>query len=144
MAYEIKHLFPVAAPIERVFPAVSTIEGLNVWWSKSAEGEIAQDSKLTLHFGPGYSWEFRVTQYQPNTIIEYLATQTDPTWNNTRVNIQLTEKEKLTYIEFIHSGWSQADEHFRTSSFCWAMYLRILKRNIEFGEEVPYENRLDA
>jgi hypothetical protein len=34
--------------------------------------------------------------------------------------------------------------HYRTSSFCWAMYLRLLKRYVEHGEVVPYEKRLDV
>ena len=31
-----------------------------------------------------------------------------------------------------------------TSTFCWAMYLRLLKRFVEAGEVVPYAERLDA
>jgi hypothetical protein len=30
------------------------------------------------------------------------------------------------------------------SCFCWAMYLRILRRHLEYGEEVEYERRLDV
>ena len=35
-------------------------------------------------------------------------------------------------------------EHFRISSYCWAMYLRVLKRGVEFGEAVPYKDRLNV
>ena len=41
-------------------------------------------------------------------------------------------------------GWPTPHEHCRISSFCWAMYLRILKRHLEFGENVPYVQRLDV
>jgi uncharacterized protein YndB with AHSA1/START domain len=30
------------------------------------------------------------------------------------------------------------------SCYCWAMYLRVLRRYLEHGERVPYEGRLDA
>jgi len=30
------------------------------------------------------------------------------------------------------------------SCYCWAMYLRIMRRYLEHGESVPYERRLDA
>ena len=36
------------------------------------------------------------------------------------------------------------NDHYKISSYCWAMYLRILKRYVESGEEVPYENRLNV
>ena len=42
---------------------------------------------------------------------------------------------------FSHTGWPSANEHFRVSSYCWAMYLRVLRRYLEHGEVVPYEQR---
>jgi hypothetical protein len=36
------------------------------------------------------------------------------------------------------------NEHYRISTFCWAMYLRLMKKAIETGEVVPYAVRLDA
>jgi hypothetical protein len=45
---------------------------------------------------------------------------------------------------FAHRGWPEANDHYRTSSFCWAMYLRLMKRHLETGEQVPYAIRLDA
>ncbi|MCH8956850.1 SRPBCC domain-containing protein, partial [candidate division KSB1 bacterium] len=38
----------------------------------------------------------------------------------------------------------EANEHYRVSCYCWAMYLRLLKRYVEHGETVPYEDRLDV
>jgi hypothetical protein len=45
---------------------------------------------------------------------------------------------------FRHTGWAEPNEHFRISNHCWAMYLRILRRYLEYGEIVPYEQRLDV
>jgi hypothetical protein len=28
--------------------------------------------------------------------------------------------------------------------FCWAIYLRIMRRHLEHGDIVPYENRRDV
>jgi uncharacterized protein YndB with AHSA1/START domain len=39
---------------------------------------------------------------------------------------------------------TKADAHYRVSCYCWAMYLRILKRYLEHGETVPYAKRLDV
>lgn len=47
-------------------------------------------------------------------------------------------------MQFWHRGWLEANVHYRTSSFCWAMYLRLLKRWVEAGEVVPYERRLEV
>jgi hypothetical protein len=47
-------------------------------------------------------------------------------------------------VYFYHLCWPEANEHWRVSNYCWAMYLRILKRYLESGESVAYEKRLDA
>jgi hypothetical protein len=49
-----------------------------------------------------------------------------------------------TAVNFYHTGWPQKNEHYKISSYCWAMYLRILKRHLEYGESVPYEKRLQV
>ena len=47
-------------------------------------------------------------------------------------------------VRFYHTGWPTQNEHWRISCYCWAMYLRLLRRYLEKGETVPYEQRLDA
>jgi hypothetical protein len=49
-----------------------------------------------------------------------------------------------TWVRFHHTGWPDASEHYRTSSHCWALYLRILRRFVEHGETVPYADRLNV
>ena len=49
-----------------------------------------------------------------------------------------------TRVRFYHTGWPTENEHWRVSCYCWPMYLRIMRRNLEHGETVLYENRLDV
>jgi hypothetical protein len=65
-------------------------------------------------------------------------------WMGTRVGVSLKPTGSGTEVSFRHSGWAEVTPHFRTSSCCWAMYLRILRRHIEHGEVVPYEERLEV
>jgi hypothetical protein len=60
------------------------------------------------------------------------------------VGFRLRPEGKGTGVEFYHAGWPSANSHYRISTFCWAMYLRLLKRHIETGEVVEYERRLDV
>jgi hypothetical protein len=47
-------------------------------------------------------------------------------------------------LSLYNTGWKLKNKHYKISSFCWAMYLRILKRHIDTGEMMPYEKSLDA
>ncbi len=60
------------------------------------------------------------------------------------MKFRLDEKEGVTEVRFHHLGWLEDNEHYRISCYGWAMYLRLLKRYVEYGEVVPYEDRLDV
>jgi hypothetical protein len=71
-------------------------------------------------------------------------TRADDDWLGTRVGFRLEPRDGATWVHFYHTGWPTANEHHRISCHCWAMYLRLLRRHLEHGESVPYEDRLDV
>lgn len=141
---DIFHDFPVNASLQRVFEAVSTPAGLDKWWTKRSSGEPREGAEYELWFGPEYDWRAVVSRRVPHTEFELKVTRSDQDWLGTRVGFILNERDGVTQVQFHHSGWPSANDHYRVSCFCWAMYLRLLKRYIEGGEVVPYEERLDA
>jgi len=141
---DIYHDFPINASSRKVFQAVSTPKGLENWWTKTCEGLPAEGGEYRLGFGPEYDWRAVVTQYTPDSAFEFRLTNADSDWQNSRVGFELTEQDGSTTVRFHHVDWPEANEHYRISCFCWAMYLRLLKRYVETGETVPYETRLDV
>lgn len=136
--------FPVNAAPARVFDAVSLPEGLDQWWTEHASGTPAVGNEYVLRFGPDYDWRAEVTQMERPAAFELEIIKADSDWTGTRVGFALRGKEGATNVRFYHRGWPEENEHFRISSFCWAMYLRILRRYLEEGEIIPYERRLDV
>jgi len=136
--------FLVNAPAARVYRAFSTSAGLDTWWTKTARGQPALNAELTLGFGPGYDWRGIVTRYTPDSEFELRMTDAHEDWMNTRVGATLTETDGKTSVHFYHTGWPTDNEHWRISCYCWPMYLRLLRRNVEHGELVAYEQRLDV
>ena len=141
---DIYHHFPIKAPQQKVFAAVSTPKGLDVWWTKRSSGEPGEGAEYKLSFGPGYDWQAVVSRCIPDTEFELELTSAQGDWQGTRVGFHLEEKEGVTEVRFHHSRWPEDNEHYRSSCYCWAMYLRLLKRYVEHGEVVPYEDRLDV
>ena len=142
---DIIHEFTVKAKPERVFRAFATPAGLQTWWSKESSGEVRDGRTVRLYFGPGYDWHAKVTRHVPASEFELEMTDAHPDWLGTRVGCELApEGEDGTRVRFYHRGWPDANEHWRISCFCWAMYLRVMRRNLEYGETVEYEKRLDV
>jgi uncharacterized protein YndB with AHSA1/START domain len=142
---DILHDFPIDAPPDEVFDAVSTAEGLDEWWTLSSCGTAREGEIFELDFGPGYRWRARVSHCRPGESFELEMVEALPDWMGTKVRFELEPAVGGgTQLRFAHVGWREASEHFRISSFCWAMYLRIMRRNIEQGETVAYERRLEV
>ena len=141
---DIVHYFLVNSSIESVYKAISTSSGIAKWWAREAEGHSELGALLDLDFGPGYQWQAQVTQMVPPTEFELVLVKADPDWVDSTVGFQLTAIQKATDVRFFHRGWKEANEHYYISCYCWAMYLRIMKRYVEHGEEVAYEERLNV
>jgi len=146
---DIYHQFPVFGPADKVFDAVATPEGLDAWWSLTSKGEPAPGNIYELFFGEGYDWRARVTECVPNELFELEIYDSMPDWEGSRVRFELgpfgSDPDKAaTEVRFSHTGWPEGNDHYRISSFCWAMYLRLMKKWVEDGTVVEYAKRLDA
>jgi uncharacterized protein YndB with AHSA1/START domain len=141
---DIIHYFQVSSPIESVYQAISTPSGISKWWSLDTKGHSELGGLLELDFGPGYQWQAQVTQMVPPHEFELTLIKADDDWLDTTVSFQLSTTSNGTEVRFSHQGWKTASDHYYISNYCWAMYLRIMKRYVEHGETVDYNQRLHA
>jgi uncharacterized protein YndB with AHSA1/START domain len=136
--------FPINVPPLRAYDGVSQPALLDQWWALRSNGRPAVGSTYELDFGPGYLWRAEVTRAEPGVAFELRMTEADADWIDTRVGFELAPTSTGTLVRFYHRSWPSANAHYRTSCHCWALYLRILRRHLEFGESVPYERRLEV
>jgi len=139
-------MFTINASADKVFRDISTEKGLDNWWTKTSQANPKLGATYTLDFGPGYIWKAVVTKFEENKAFELQMTDAHSDWLKTKVGLILNEEQgkNITEVNFYHTGWPENNEHYRISCYCWAMYLRILKRFIEFGEQISYEKRLSV
>lgn len=141
---DIFHQFPIKASGQEVFEAFSTPSGLDVRWTKQSAGKPVEGAEYKLWFGPPYDWRAVVSRCIPDREFEFMLTHADEDWQGTCVGFVLEEQYGLTQLRFHHTGWPKLNEHYCISNCCWAAYLRLLRRYLEHGEVVPYEDRLEV
>ena len=134
--------FPIAVSPSRVYEAVSAPALLDQWWTLRSTGRAATGATYELDFGPGYFWKAEVIRADPAAAFELRLTSADADWIGTTVGFELEATGDGTMVRFHHRGWSAENAHYRISNHCWAAYLRILRRHLEHGESVPYDERL--
>src|SRR4030095_2963070 len=107
--------FPINAPPDRVFKAVSDPAGLDQWWTRRSSGQPAVGATYDLDFGPEYQWRAVVTKSVPGVAFELQLTQADQDWVGSVVGFELSPRTTAsgTSVRFYHRGWSQPNEHYR-------------------------------
>ena len=82
-----------------------------------------------------------MTQCEIGKVFRLEMASADEDWNPTHFEYVLEKIDKGTWMKFAHNGWKYSNDHFRRSSFCWAMLLNGLKNYVEKGIIVPFEER---
>ena len=141
---DIYHDFYISVTPAQIYRGIASPSGLDTWWTEKSSGKPNVGELYNLGFGPGYDWEAIVTRCTPAKEFELKMTKSDADWDETKIGFSIKELENGCQVEFRHTGWHEINEHYRISSFCWAMYLRILKLNLENGLTVPYAERLNV
>lgn len=104
---EIRKTIILNAPIEKVWKAVSTSEGIAAWWmANTFEPTLGKD--FVLHAEPYGDSPCTVTELDPPHRIGF---DWDKDWHLT---MELTELEEgKTEFTIIHSGWTEEKLKFR-------------------------------
>ncbi|ULC60535.1 SRPBCC domain-containing protein [Flaviramulus sp. BrNp1-15] len=141
MSYNIYHNLLIKASSKEVFDAVSQPEHLDNWWTLKSSGKPELNSEYNLNFTDTYNWFCKVSKVKENESFHLKMTDSDKDWNPTTFGFDLEVKENATYLKFSHKNWPENNEHFKHSSFCWAMLLYDLKNYLEKGIIIPFEER---
>lgn len=136
----IKHLVTINAPIDKVYHAVSTQQGVRDWWTAGAHIEEKVGGTLEFTFGESnYYNKMRMEAMKQSNYIEWLVVESDPEWLNTRIKFEMEEPEPgKTQLRFMHEGWADTTDFYGQCSYHWGHYMSSIKKLCETGEGMPY------
>ena len=136
---KIYHNFKISASAEKVFDAISTINGLKSWWTTETSGNPAPGGEIRFGFGKGMYDLMKVTAFEKNKSIEWEIIQsTFPEcnlWQGTRISFVLSEDEdRNTVVKFQHFNWSDTYEFCGVCNYQWGISMASLKSLCETGK----------
>lgn len=141
MSYNIYHNLTINASPKEVFNAVSLPKHLDNWWTLKSSGKQELHSQYNLNFTDDYDWYCKVSKIIPNESFHLKMTKSDDDWNPTTFGFDLEATKNGTLLKFSHVNWPKNNNHFKHSSFCWALLLNGLKHYLEKGEIIPFTER---
>ncbi len=145
---QIERTIEIAAPIAKVWKAITEAEELQRWFPIDAEGEAGVGGRLSLKWGDRFEWRFRVEiSVKEKHLRLVYKHQGDFTANigdavhspassdkELAVDYFLEAKAGKTVLRLVHSGFGEGedwDQEYDGASRGWTIELRSLKHYLE-------------
>jgi uncharacterized protein YndB with AHSA1/START domain len=158
----IHHALLIAAPVEKVYTAITTGEGLSAWWTPNTTVKAVVNSIARFPFGNGYFKEMKITALKPFELVKWNCIKGADEWIGTNIFFKLIpgDKESLlnlhpeilgqieqqgndkgTLLIFHHDDWKEYTPMFAECNYTWGQFLRGLKLLCETGKGSPWPNQ---
>lgn len=134
----IKHLLYIDAPRIDVFHKLTTVEGLQKWWTRHIDGDPDPGSEMIFHFGPNHHFKMEVAEMWPDRAVSWMCKGGIMSWLGTKISYKLDDHHGKTRLRFEHVNWREADDFYAACTFTWARYLESLRKYCETGSGAPY------
>jgi uncharacterized protein YndB with AHSA1/START domain len=121
---------------ERVYDALTTVDGLSGWWAEKTTGETDLGGVVQFRFGPG-GIDMRVAELEPGRLVRWDVADGPQEWIGTSVQFDLRQDGDWTIVLFRHEGWREPVEFMHHCSTKWATFLMSLKQLLETGTGAP-------
>ena len=138
---DILHRVGIKAPVNEVYEALATREGLAAWWTNNTKGESKVGGVIHLRFSAGGAeiggFDMKVLGLQPAKRVEWEVVDGPQEWIGTQVVFDLKQSGEHAIVLFKHLGWKEPVEFMHHCSTKWASYLMSLKALVETGKGLP-------
>jgi uncharacterized protein YndB with AHSA1/START domain len=129
---DILHRVGIDVRPERVYSALTTVDGLRHWWV----GETRGDARLGGSINFGFC-DMQVIEAIPNELVHWRCTRGPDEWVGTEVSFRLIWKADQTFVLFKHANWREPVEFMHHCSTKWATFLLSLRDWLEGTEGSP-------
>jgi uncharacterized protein YndB with AHSA1/START domain len=134
---DILHRIGVVAPLDRVYRAIATPEGIAGWWTTDTAGESEVGGTLAFRFGDVGGFDMEILELDPAGRVRWRVTDGPAEWIGTEIDWRLDQREQYTIVLFTHAGWREPVEFMHHCSTKWATFLLSLKDLLETGRGRP-------
>lgn len=138
---KIEHINYIKAPIDKVYEALTTEEGLGNTWTKKLKVKPELGFVNEFDFDDDYDTKMKINVLNPLEKIVWECIHSDPEWVGTSISFDLTEKDGVTAVVLRHYDWRELTEFYRWCNYNWAMFLYSLKHYCEDQKGMPYQER---
>jgi uncharacterized protein YndB with AHSA1/START domain len=121
---------------DKVYDALTTIDGLAGWWTTETTGSTELGGVIEFRFVAG-GFDMRVDELAPAERVRWQVVGGPDEWVGTTVTWEINQLDDYTIVLFSHTGWAEPGEFMHHCSTKWAIFLMSLKALVETGTGNP-------
>jgi uncharacterized protein YndB with AHSA1/START domain len=121
---------------DKVYDALTTIDGLAGWWARDTSGSTDVGDVIKFRFAPG-GFDMLVRDLVPAEQVVWEVVDGPEEWVGTTISWQIKQSGEYTIVLFEHLGWREPVEFMAHCSTKWAVFLMSLKSLLETGSGQP-------
>jgi uncharacterized protein YndB with AHSA1/START domain len=129
---DILHRVGIAARPDRVYAALTTVDGLRGWWTSETKGEPKKGGTIDFGF-----CKMQVQDAVHGERVRWRCVDGPPEWVGTEVSFALSWRDDQTFVVFRHAAWKEPVEFMHHCSTKWAVFLLSLRDLVEKGQGAP-------
>jgi uncharacterized protein YndB with AHSA1/START domain len=142
--FDILHRVGVKAPLEKVYAALATPQGVAGWWTAQTTGESRPGGVIkTVFTADGRvlgGFDLEVLELHPDRRVVWQVVDGPAEWLGTKIRFELSKQDDQTIVLFKHEGWKEPVEFMHHCSTKWGVFLMSLKAYGETGTGQPSPN----
>jgi uncharacterized protein YndB with AHSA1/START domain len=123
---------------EKVYDALTTVDGLARWWTEETDGKGGNvGDVLQFRFPPVGGFDMEVIELEPSKRVMWRVVDGPEEWMGTTIAFDLSQVGDYTIVLFRHEGWQEPVEFMHHCSTKWGSFLMSLKSLVESGQGAP-------
>ncbi|CAI4029738.1 Polyketide cyclase [Nitrospira tepida] len=139
---DIIHRVGIKAGPDKVFRALSTIDGLAGWWTTDTSGVADVGKIISFQFRDPNGktiggFDMEVVKQEPAKKVQWKCVKGPEEWIGTDITFDLKQENDFTIVLFGHRKWKESSEFTAHCSTKWAVFLISLKELVETGKGRP-------
>lgn len=139
---DINHKVGIKESSQKVFEALSTVEGVSQWWTRDTAGDNHKGGKIHFSFQKRLDKSFdvvaEVKELDPHKKVCWRILEGPEEWVGTEISFDLIPSNEETLIRFSHRNWSSSTDFMAQCNTKWAVFLLSLKDLLETGKGHPF------
>jgi uncharacterized protein YndB with AHSA1/START domain len=128
--HDIKHMIPIAAAPQIVFPLVGSAAGFLRWWAADVTEDKATGVVELGFFNRATVYGLRAIQIAPPQRAQWRC-ETGKEWSGTRLLFDLAEQKGQTLLRFTHADWEAETDYFISCTTAWGELMFRIKAAAE-------------